>query len=250
MIKVIVTGPKGKMGSLIVKAAFENEKVEVVGAIGPKGRSYIGQDVGVVTGLGMPIGALVVENIEDIIDQCDVVIDFSTVELSLETLAACIKHGKALVCGTTGFTKEQEQQFIEASNQIPLIKAANTSYVTNVMKKLLALAAEALGEKAKIDIIDMHDEKKVDAPSGTAKEFATEMAEASGKELGEITHHSVRAGDISSYHKVVFGCMGERLEITHNAYNFGCYAIGAVDAALFLEEKPTGLYSMQDVIGI
>ncbi|MBN7774345.1 4-hydroxy-tetrahydrodipicolinate reductase [Clostridium aminobutyricum] len=249
-MKVIVTGPKGKMGSLIVKAAHENEKVELVGVVGPKERSYIGQDAGVVTGLGMPIGVLVYDNIEEIIDDCDVVIDFSTVTLSMEVLAACIKHKKALVCGTTGFTKEQEQQFLEGSGQAPLLKAANTSYVTNVMKKLLALAAEALGDKAKIDIIDMHDAKKVDAPSGTSKDFAIEMAEASGKSLDEITHHSVRSGDISSYHNVVFGCMGERLEITHNAYNFGCYAIGAVDAALFLEGKPNGLYSMQDVIGI
>jgi 4-hydroxy-tetrahydrodipicolinate reductase len=96
----------------------------------------------------------------------------------------------------------------------------------------------------------MHDERKVDSPSGTSKEFAIEMAQASGKNLWEITHHSLRSGDISSVHNVIFGCMGERLEITHHAYNFGCYARGAVDGALFLAGKPIGLYSMGDVIGI
>jgi 4-hydroxy-tetrahydrodipicolinate reductase len=250
MMRVMVTGPKGKMGNLIVKAAYENENTKVIGALGPKERNYIGQDLGLVIGLGAPLGALIYDDIESIIEECDVVIDFSTVALSMEVLKACVKHKKALVCGTTGFSKEQEQQLIEASKEIPVLKAANTSYVTNVMKKLIGLAAEALGDKAKIDIIDMHDEKKVDAPSGTSKEFAIEMAEASGKDLLEITHHSVRAGDISSFHNVIFGCMGERLEITHHAYNFGCYANGAVDGALFLEGKPTGLYSMEDVIGI
>jgi len=250
MIKVIVTGPMGKMGSLIVKAAHEQENIKVVGAIGRKGGGYIGQDVGIVTGLGTVLDALVYDSIETIIDECDVVIDFSTVDLSMEVLGACMKHKKALVCGTTGFSKEQEERLISAGSVIPLLKAANTSYVTNVMKRLIALAAEALADKAKIDIIDMHDERKVDSPSGTSKEFAVEMAQASGKNLWDITHHSLRSGDISSVHNVIFGCMGERLEITHHAYNFGCYARGAVDGALFLAGKPIGLYSMGDVIGI
>lgn len=250
MIKVIVTAPTGKMGKLIVKAVYEQGGMKLVGAVGPRGRNYIGRDAGEVSGMGCQVEALVYDNIEKIIEDCDVVIDFSTVELSMELVDACIKHKKALVCGTTGFSKEQEEKITDASTKISLLRAANTSYVTNVMKKLIALAAEALGDKAKIDIIDMHDENKVDSPSGTSKEFATEMAEASGKDLSEITHHSVRSGDVSSYHKVIFGCMGERLEITHHAYNFECYARGAVDGALFLEGKPVGLYGMADVIGI
>nr|WP_315020082.1 4-hydroxy-tetrahydrodipicolinate reductase [uncultured Aminipila sp.] len=250
MVKVIITGPKGKMGSLIVKAAYEQENINIIGAVGPKERDYIGQDIGEITGLGVRLEALVYEDIEKVIEDCDVVIDFSTVTLSMEILTACISHKKALVCGTTGFSKEQEEQFIDAGKRISLLRAANTSYVTNVMKKLIVLAAEALGDKAKIDIIDMHDEKKVDSPSGTSKEFAREMAEASGKDITEISHHSVRSGDISSFHNVIFGCIGERLEITHHAYNFGCYARGAVEGALFLEGRPIGLYSMEDVIGI
>lgn len=250
MIKVIVTGPKGKMGKLIVKAVYEQKEMSLIGAVGPRGRSYIGQDAGVISGMGHEMGALVYDEIEKIIDDCDVVIDFSTVELSMEVLDACIRHKKALVCGTTGFSKEQEEKIMAAGTKISLLRAANTSYVTNVMKKLIVLAAEALGDKAKIDIIDMHDENKLDSPSGTSKEFAEEMAKASGKEPFEITHHSVRSGNVSSYHNVLFGCIGERLEITHHAYNFECYAKGAVEGALFLEEKPVGLYSMSDVIGM
>ncbi|WP_312648565.1 4-hydroxy-tetrahydrodipicolinate reductase [Aminipila sp.] len=250
MVKVIVTGPTGKMGSLIVKAAYEQVGMQIIGAVGSKGRGYIGKDIGEVTGLGVQLGAFVYDDIEKVIENCDVVIDFSTVALSMEILSVCIKHKKALVCGTTGFTKEQEGQFVDAGRRIPLLRAANTSYVTNLMKKLIVLAAGALGDKAKIDIIDMHDEKKIDSPSGTSKEFAEEMAEASGKNITEITHHSVRSGDVSSFHSVILGCIGERLEITHHAYNFGCYARGAVEGALFLEGKSIGLYSMEDVIGI
>lgn len=249
-MKIVVTGPKGKMGKLILKEAAERENIEITGAVGPAGRIYIGQDAGIATGLGIEIGAKVYDSIEEIICDCDVVVDFSTVELSMEILRSCVKHKKALVCGTTGFSKEQETELTDAGKLIPFMKAANTSYVTNVMKKLLSVAAEALGSKAKIEIIDMHDEKKADAPSGTAKELAAEMAEASGKNISEIQHHSVRAGDISSVHKVIFGCMGERLEISHHAYSFACYAIGAIDAAEFLEGKAPGLYTMDDVINI
>lgn len=131
-----------------------------------------------------------------------------------------------------------------------MMKAANTSYVVNVMRKLLGTAAAALGDKAKIEIIEMHSQSKLDAPSGTALELAEEMTKQSQKTMDDMTFHSVRAGDTPSSHKILFGCMGEIMEISHHAYNWECYARGACDAAVYMAGREAGLYTMEDVIGI
>lgn len=250
MVKVIITAPKGHMNGLVVKAAMERDDINIVGGIGPAGREYIGQDIGLVSGAGREAGALVYDDLESVIDQCDLVVDFSTVSLSMEALKLCKKHKKGLICGTTGFSKEQEQVLLAAGKEIPMMKAANTSYVVNVMQKLLGTAAAALGEKCKIEIIDYHSQTKLDAPSGTAKELAEEMAEASDKTLEDITFHSVRAGDTPSSHKVLFGCMGEMMEISHHAYSWECCARGACDAIVYVAGRGVGLYTMEDVVGL
>lgn len=261
--KILVVAPRGKMGKLIIKAAAD-QAIEVVGALGAKGRDYIGKDVGEVAQLGKSLGAAVVDDIEKIIDDCDVIIDFSTTELSMQVVDAAVKHHKALVCGTTGFSKEQVARIEQAAGEIPLLYAANTSKAVNLMNKILAMTAKVLGEESEIDIIEMHDHLKLDAPSGTAKEMGHTLAEAMGKNFdeiavygragkgvrkdGEITFHSIRSGDISSSHTVIFGMMGERFEITHHAHNWECFARGAIDCAKFLAEKSAGLYSVKDVI--
>ena len=171
-------------------------------------------------------------------------------------LHAGLDHGKGLIVGTTGFSEEQTEQILAAGEKIPLMKAANTSFVVNVMRKILGIAAEKLGSKAKIEVIEMHSETKLDAPSGTAIELAEEMAEkAPDKELADIPYHSVRAGNTPSEHRVIFGCMGEKMEISHEAYDWRCYALGACDAALYMYERMqedggVGVYSMDDVIGL
>lgn len=250
MVKIIITAPRGHMDGLIVKAACEREDIQIVGGIGPNGRDYVGKDIGIAAGLGREIGALVYDNLEEIIEQCDLVVDFSRVELSMEVLEICKAHKKGLLCGTTGFSEEQEKKLLEAGGEIPMMKAANTSYVVNVMRKLLGTAAAALGDKAKIEIIEMHSQTKLDAPSGTALELAEEMAEKSEHTMEDIVFHSVRAGDTPSSHKVLFGCMGEIMEISHHAYNWECYARGACDAAVYMAEHGAGLYTMEDVIGL
>lgn len=250
MVKIIITAPRGHMDGLIVKAACEREDIQIVGGIGPNGRDYVGKDIGIAAGLGREIGALVYDNLEEIIEQCDLVVDFSRVELSMEVLEICKAHKKGLLCGTTGFSEEQEKKLLEAGREIPMMKAANTSYVVNVMRKLLGTAAAALGDKAKIEIIEMHSQTKLDAPSGTALELAEEMAEKSEHTMEDIVFHSVRAGDTPSSHKVLFGCMGEIMEISHHAYNWECYARGACDAAVYMAEHGAGLYTMEDVIGL
>ena len=264
-MKLIITAPKGKMGSLNTLIAADRPEIEIVGGLGPKGRSYIGEDLGTAAGIGKELGVKVYDNIEDIIDQCDCVLDFSTVEQGMAILDVCKKHGKALVCGTTGFTEEQREAFREAGKDIPVMLAANTSRMVNVMSKLLVQAAKALGETCDIEILDMHDNKKLDAPSGTAKELGESMAEAIGSSMeeadyghqghgvrnkGNITFHSMRGGDTPSSHIVYFMGNGERLEIAHHSINWKCFASGAVDACEWIVKQPKGSYVISDAVQI
>ena len=263
-MKLIVVGPRGKMGRLITQVAAERDDMELVAGVGPKGRDYIGTDLGTVATVGYKLGVPVVDDLESVIDLCDVVIDFSTKETSMEVLAAAIAHKKALVCGTTGFSEEEFEAFKKASQIIPMLYAANTSKLVNVMNKLLEFVTKTVGKELDIEILEMHDQWKKDAPSGTSKEMGEVMAHALGKELkdivvygregvspretGTIGYHSLRAGNIPSSHTVYFGGMGERLEITHHSYNWECFARGACDCAIYLKDKEPGFYSIKDVL--
>ncbi|MGG5315330.1 4-hydroxy-tetrahydrodipicolinate reductase [Enterococcus sp. AZ072] len=263
-MNVIVIGPKGKMGRLITQIAAEREDMKLVGGVGPAGRDYIGQDLGSVAGVGYPLNVSVVDQLEEIIDTCDVLIDFSTKEMALEVLQKAVDHKKAFVCGTTGFSPEEMQKFQEASQQIPVLYAANTSKLVNVMNRLLKIAAAAIGNETDIEIIEMHDRWKKDAPSGTSKEMGEVLAEAMGRELADVAvfgregeslreentigYHSLRMGDTPSSHIVTFGGFGERLEISHHSYNFQCFASGACDCAVFLADQAPGYYTVKDAI--
>ena len=265
-MKLIVVGPKGKMGKLITKIAAERDDLELVAGIGPKGRDYIGKDLGAVATIGYDLGVPVVDDLESVIDSCDVIIDFSTKEMAMEVVKLAVEHEKALVCGTTGFTTEEFAEFKKAAKTIPMLYAANTSKLVNIMNKLLELVTTAVGNELDIEILEMHDQWKKDAPSGTSKEMGEIMAHALGKELkdiaiygregasprvpGTIGYHSLRAGNIPSSHTVYFGGMGERLEITHHSYNWECFARGACDCAAYLKNKEPGFYTIKDVLNI
>lgn len=263
-MKVIVIGPRGKMGRLITQAVAKRNDLTLAAAIAPKGRDYIGEDLGTVALVGKSLGIPVTDDLEDVIDTGDVIIDFSTRETSLEVLSLAVKHKKALVCGTTGFSPEEMQQFRDAAPSIPMLYAANTSKLVNIMNKLLELVTSTLKDEIDIEILEMHDQWKKDAPSGTSKEMGEIMAHALGKELDEIAvygregespripgtigYHSLRAGNIPSSHTVFFGGMGERLEITHHSYNWECFANGACDCAAYLAGKDPGFYTIKDVL--
>lgn len=254
------------MGRLITQITAASEELELVAGVGPKNRDYIGQDLGQVTLLGRDIGVPVVDDLAKVIEQCDVIIDFSTKEMGLEVLHLAKEHNKALVCGTTGFSAEELEQFREAGKKIPMLYAANTSKLVNVMNKLLQLATAAIGEETDIEIIEMHDRWKKDAPSGTSKEMGELIAHELGAELsdlavygregtgerkhGTIGYHSVRMGDTPSSHTVFFGGFGERLEISHHSTDWRGFAKGACDCAVFLAEQPPGYYSVSDVLKI
>ena len=184
----------------------------------------------------------------------------------MDVLDLAIAHKKALVCGTTGFSAKEMQRFQNAAQEIPMLYAANTSKLVNIMNKLLETVASTLKDEIDIEILEMHDQWKKDAPSGTSKEMGEIMAHALGKELsdiavygregaaprepGTIGYHSLRAGNIPSSHTVFFGGIGERLEITHHSYNWECFARGACDCAAFLADKKPGFYTIKDVLNL
>lgn len=263
-MKVIVVGPRGKMGKLITQIASERDDMELVAGVAPAGRDYIGQDLGQAAMVGRMLGVSVVDDLESVIDDCDVIIDFSTKEMGMKVLELAVAHEKALVCGTTGFSAEEMQRFKDAAQKIPMLYAANSSKLVNVMNRLLEMVASTLKDEIDIEILEMHDQWKKDAPSGTSKEMGEIMAHAMGKELSEVAvygregvsprepgtigYHSLRAGNIPSSHTVFFGGMGERLEITHHSYNWECFARGACDCAVYLADQEPGFYTIQDVL--
>ncbi len=262
-MRIAVTAPRGKMGALIIQAIVARPNLTLTSVIAPAGRDYIGQDAGFVCGVGKPTGILITDDWDAALEHADVLIDFSTVEVARIAVEEAIKHSVALVCGTTGFSEIDKYLFIKASKVVPVLPAANTSRVIFLMKQLLEQAAAGLQGRADIEIIEMHDHNKLDAPSGTAKELGQAICAATGQDWeksavfgrkghgqrapGELGYHSIRAGDISSSHTVLFGLMGERMEITHHAHNWRCFAEGALDCAAFLEGKGPGIYSVEDV---
>lgn len=266
MMKVIVVAPKGKMGKLITQIAASRDDMKLLAGIGPKGRDYIGDDLGLVAMTGRKLGVPVVDDLESVIDSSDVIIDFSTREMAMTVLNLAIAHKKALVCGTTGFSSDEMQRFQEAAAHIPMLYAANTSKLVNIMNKLLELTASAAGSDLDIEILEMHDQWKKDAPSGTSREMGEIIAHALNKDLsdiavygregsepripGTIGYQSLRAGNIPSSHTVFFGGMGERLEITHHSYNWECFARGACDCAAYLNGKEPGFYTIKDVLNL
>ena len=264
-MKLIVVGPRGKMGKLITQIAAEHESLDLVGAVGPENCEYLNEDLGQVAVVGRNLGILVTDDLEAIIEQCDVIIDFSTKENAMFVLEQAIKYKKALVCGTTGFTEMEHDIFKKAAKEIPVLYAANTSKYVNVLNKLLEIAAATIGNESDIEILEMHDQWKKDAPSGTSREMGEVIAHAMGKKLSELAvygreagenpripgtigYHSLRAGNLPSSHTVFFGGMGERIELTHHSYNWECFARGACDCAIFLDGKAPGYYTVKDVL--
>jgi 4-hydroxy-tetrahydrodipicolinate reductase len=197
----------------------------------------------------------------------DVLIDFTRPEPCLAHLAWCVKHGKKMVIGTTGFDEAGKASIAKAAETIAIVFAPNMSVGVNLCLKLLDMAAKVLGDTVDIEIIEAHHRHKIDSPSGTALRMGEVVANALGRDLKEVAVYgregitgererptigfaTVRAGDVVGDHTVLFADVGERVEITHKASSRMTFAKGAVRAASWLQAKPTGLYDMQDVLGL
>ncbi|MEL7400780.1 MAG: 4-hydroxy-tetrahydrodipicolinate reductase [Pseudomonadota bacterium] len=266
MVRIAVTGAAGRMGKTLIEAVANAEGVELTGALERPESSLIGADSGELAGLGKN-GVAIAANIADVIDQFDVLIDFTAPVATLANAKACAEAGKNIVIGTTGFTLEQEQELLANQSASALCKAANFSTGVNVTLKLLKQAAEILGDDYDIEIYEAHHRHKVDAPSGTALAMGEAVAEGVNRNLREVAIYgregqtgareretigfaTVRGGDVVGDHTVMFMADGERVEISHKASSRMSFARGAVRAAAWLAAKDNGLFDMQDVLGL
>ena len=243
MTRIAVVGASGRMGKTIIEVINQNDKVNL-GAALDKG-----------------------DDLNAILDQFDVLIDFTRPEATLEYLNTCVTAGKSMVIGTTGFDNKGLEVINNAAQQIPVVFAPNMSVGVNLSLKLLDMAARVIGEDADIEIVETHHRHKVDAPSGTALKMGEVVANALGRDLSTcavygregieeprdrqtIGFSTIRGGDVVGEHTVSFFMEGERVEITHKASSRLTFANGAVRAAGWLEGQSAGLYSMQDVLDL
>ena len=266
MMRVAITGASGRMGLTLIQAISQSPTLTLAVAIDRTDSPIIGKDTGELIGTNAS-GVKVSENLAAVANDFDVLIDFTRPEASMAYIEFCKQAGKKLVLGTTGFSDRQKAEIAEAAKATAIMMAPNMSVGVNLSLKLLEMAAKVMGDYTDIEIIEAHHRHKVDAPSGTALRMGEVVAKALGRDLkdcaiygregitGErdrktIGFSTIRAGDIVGDHTVMFSDDGERLEITHKASSRMTFANGAVRAAYWLKDKSTGLYDMQDVLGL
>ncbi|WP_372887800.1 4-hydroxy-tetrahydrodipicolinate reductase [Psychrobacter sp.] len=265
-INVGVIGAGGRMGRMLIEAVQNNPQTTLKAAVERQGSSLVGADAGEVAAIGH-LNVQIVDDLAAVIDDIDVLIDFSLPDATEKNMQVCAEHNVAMVIGTTGFNEQQEQVLAKASEQITIVYAGNYSTGVNLSLKLLGMAAKAFGNDADVEIIEAHHKHKIDAPSGTAYMMAEAVAEARGQNLkdvaiygregqtgeresGTIGIHAVRGGEIVGDHTVMFIADGEVVEITHRARARMTFAAGAVRAATWVVEQEVGQYNMQDVLGL
>ncbi len=263
-IKAVVIGAAGKMGSRIIHIVQETPSMRVHRAIERPDHPSIGKDIGEVIGLGkmnIPLeGELKGKD-------GDVIINFTSPRASLESLEFAKEAGLAVVIGTTGLSPEQIERVKDLSKDVRCVFSPNMSVGVNVMFRIVQEVARVLGPDYDVEIVEAHHRLKKDSPSGTAVKLGELIAKAVGRDFGrvgvygrkgmvgertkdEIGMQVIRAGDIVGEHTVLFGGIGERLEIIHRAHSRDNFARGAVRAALWIVNQPKGLYDMQDVLGL
>jgi 4-hydroxy-tetrahydrodipicolinate reductase len=245
MTRIGIAGAAGKMGSRITALSREYEGLQLSGVLERKGHKDIGMDIGILLGIGK-LGINFSDNIEEIIDKIDLLIDFTSVESTKSHLETASNKGKAMVIGTTGFSKDDLKEIEPLAKSIPCVMASNMSLGVNLLLKVLQDIARVLGDDFDIEIII------AEAVNRNLEEYAvfTRKGMIGARSKKEIGIQTVRAGDIVGEHTVLFGGLGERIEITHKATSRDTFARGALKAALWLAGKPAGLYDMQDVLGL
>lgn len=265
-MKAIVLGAAGRMGARILSLIKDSESVCLGAAVEAKGHPSIGTDAGETAGM-QRLGIPITDDLTSVIDQGQVVIDFTTPQSTLTGLDIITKKGKPLVIGTTGFSSVEMERIRKATTRIPCVLSPNMSIGVNVMFKIVGEVANLLGQDYDMEIIEAHHRFKKDAPSGTALRLAQVLAQATQRQLEEVATYArkgqvgerkkseigiqvIRAGDIVGEHTVIFGGMGERLEITHRAHSRDNFARGALLAAKWVIHQPPGLYEMAHVLGL
>ena len=265
MLRVAVTGAAGRMGTTLVRLVREAHDLELVAAVERPGHPALGRDAGEVAGVG-GVGVPLTEGLEAVLSGADVVVDFTSAQASVAHAQAVARASKAIVIGSTGLSAADKEALRRAGEACRVLWAPNMSVGVNVLLRVVAEVARLLGPDYDVEIVETHHRFKKDAPSGTALALAESVAAALGRDLEsdavygrqgmvgergarEIGIHAVRAGDVVGDHTVVFGGLGERVEITHRATSRETFARGALRAARWLAGQPNGFYGMADVLG-
>lgn len=268
MVNILVTGCTGRMGQIISKLVLENENAKLSGVVEIDNHPAIGRDIGLIIGVG-ETGVKITSDFISSIENADVYIDFTSPAASLKFLTLASSKGKAAVIGTTGFTA-QDIDFIKSeAEKIPVILAPNMGLGVNLLFYLTKKITEVLKDKQyDIEMVERHHRHKLDAPSGTAVRLGEIVAETVNKELDDIIKWgrygrtenersddevgilSLRGGEVVGEHTLYFSGKAEELIMTHRAYSREAFAQGAVNAAIWLSQNKSGLYDMQDVLGL
>lgn len=262
-MKIAIHGAAGRMGQRLIALTDKDPRFQVVAALESADHPALGEDAGLVAGVGLigvPLGVVGESD-------ADVVIDFSVPDAAIAVAAHCHQYSKPLVVATTGLDADQQQYLKKAAREIPIVWAPSMSPAVNLLMKLTKVAAKALANLptgVDVEIIERHHRFKEDAPSGTALKFGQIISGVMGvtrhthgrsgrpgpRPRGEIGYHAVRVGDNPGEHTIIFGMLGETIELRAAATNRDCYAQGALLAAEWLIGQPPGLYSMNDVLGL
>jgi len=225
MIRVIVTGAKGRMGRKVAELVRKEGDLALAAEI----------DAGDV--------------LASAARSCDVIVDFTTAAAAAENALIAARAGKAIVIGTTGLGENERDAVISASKKVPIVYAPNMSIGVNVMLRLAETAAKTLGAEFTIDIEETHHIHKKDRPSGTAMTMTEAAARGRGCDPAEIAVQSFRRGEVIGDHRISFRSPDEELSISHSALDRSIFAHGAIVAARWIVGKPAGLYDMADVLG-
>jgi 4-hydroxy-tetrahydrodipicolinate reductase len=264
-MKIAVAGASGRMGRMLIEAVQNAEDAMLAGALGNVDSPSVGTDPAAF--LGKPSDVRIESDLQKGLANAEILIDFTRPEGTLRHLEYCAAHGIKMIIGTTGFDEAGKAAIAAAAKKTAIMFAPNMSVGVNVTMKLLELAAKSFSHGYDIEIIEAHHRHKVDAPSGTALKMGEVIAGALGRKLDDVAVYAregvtgerdpssigfatIRGGDIVGDHTVLFAGIGERIEITHKSSSRVTYAHGSLRAARFLADKKTGLYDMQDVLGL
>jgi 4-hydroxy-tetrahydrodipicolinate reductase len=266
MVRAAVSGIAGRMGSRVGQLIRETGGMELAGGFERADHPAVGRDLAEVIG-GGSTGRTVAPGIEDVLDDVDVVIDFTNATASLNNLRIAASRKKAMVIGSTGFTPDQISEARRLAETVPCVLAPNMSRGVNVLFKVVADVARLLGDDFDVEIVESHHRFKKDAPSGTALKLAEKAAGALNRDLKEVGVYArhgmtgerttreigiqtLRGGDIVGEHTIMFAGQGERIELIHRAHSRDNFARGAIHAAIWVVGQKPGLYDMQHVLGI
>jgi len=263
-MKIGVTGISGRMGRAIASLVEQDDVAQLSAALTRQSSGSVGQDLGEFLGFEKN-NIKITDDIGEFLNNCDAVIDFTSPKNSLNISKECASNKKVLVCGTTGFSEEEKQEFSSYAKDTVIIWSSNMSLGVNLLMNLSEQVAKILRDDFDVEIVEMHHNQKVDAPSGTALSLGSAVAAGRNIDLqenanmarvgrdakrkkGEIGFATLRGGDVIGDHSVVFAGDGERVELTHKASNRNIFAKGAIRAAIWGSVREPGFYSMRDVL--